>query len=65
MQKNESFQCAHNPPAIGGVMTKHQLQAELLRCEYCEEKPCKEACPVNCSPFDFIMALREWGILRI
>ncbi len=40
------------------IMTKHQLQAELLRCEYCEEKPCTKACPVNCSPFDFIMAAR-------
>jgi NADPH-dependent glutamate synthase beta subunit-like oxidoreductase/dihydroorotate dehydrogenase/Pyruvate/2-oxoacid:ferredoxin oxidoreductase delta subunit len=39
-------------------MTKGQLHAELLRCEYCEEKPCKEACPANCSPFDFIMAAR-------
>ena len=41
------------------LMTHHQLQAELLRCEYCEEKPCKQACPVNCSPFDFIMAARQ------
>jgi len=40
------------------IMTRHQLQAELLRCEYCEEKPCKAACPANCSPFDFIMAAR-------
>jgi dihydropyrimidine dehydrogenase (NAD+) subunit PreT len=40
------------------IMTRHQLQAELLRCEYCEEKPCTKACPVNCSPFDFIMAAR-------
>ncbi|HLO29273.1 MAG TPA: FAD-dependent oxidoreductase, partial [Anaerolineales bacterium] len=40
------------------IMTKHQLQTELLRCEYCEEKPCTKACPVNCSPFDFIMAAR-------
>jgi len=40
------------------VMTPAQLQTELLRCEYCEEKPCKQACPVNCSPFDFIMAAR-------
>ncbi len=39
-------------------MTSRQLQAELLRCEYCEEKPCTEACPCNCSPFDFIMAAR-------
>jgi len=50
MEKNESFNAL--------TMTKHQLQAELLRCEYCEEKPCKAACPVNCSPFDFIMAAR-------
>ena len=40
------------------IMTKHQLQAELLRCEYCEEKPCQTACPANCSPFNFIMAAR-------
>jgi NADPH-dependent glutamate synthase beta subunit-like oxidoreductase/dihydroorotate dehydrogenase/Pyruvate/2-oxoacid:ferredoxin oxidoreductase delta subunit len=39
-------------------MTPAQLQAELLRCEFCEEKPCREACPVNCSPADFIMAAR-------
>lgn len=40
------------------IMTPAQLQAELLRCEFCEEKPCREACPVNCSPADFIMAAR-------
>ena len=40
------------------IMTAAQLQTELLRCEYCEEKPCREACPVNCSPADFIMAAR-------
>ena len=40
------------------IMTWPQLQTELLRCEYCEERPCQEACPVNCSPFDFIMAAR-------
>jgi len=40
------------------IMTRHQLHTELLRCEYCEEKPCKGACPVDCSPFDFIMAAR-------
>ena len=40
------------------TMTPAQLQTELLRCEYCEEKPCKQACPVNCSPFEFIMAAR-------
>jgi dihydropyrimidine dehydrogenase (NAD+) subunit PreT len=39
-------------------MTPAQLRTELLRCEYCEEKPCREACPAHCSPFDFIMAAR-------
>jgi NADPH-dependent glutamate synthase beta subunit-like oxidoreductase/dihydroorotate dehydrogenase/Pyruvate/2-oxoacid:ferredoxin oxidoreductase delta subunit len=39
-------------------MTPAQLQTELLRCEYCEEKPCMEACPAHCSPADFIMAAR-------
>ena len=39
-------------------MTQAQPNAELSRCEYCEEKPCKLACPANCSPFDFIMAAR-------
>ena len=58
MERNENFNALTTPPAIGGVMTNHQLQAELLRCEYCEEKPCQAACPANCSPFDFIMAAR-------
>lgn len=40
------------------IMTPAQLQAELWRCEFCEEKPCREACPVHCSPADFIMAAR-------
>ena len=40
------------------IMTRAQLETELLRCEYCEERPCKEACPANCSPADFIMAAR-------
>ncbi len=47
------------------IMTKAQLQAELLRCEYCEEKPCKEACPADCSPADFIMAARLGNISDI
>jgi dihydropyrimidine dehydrogenase (NAD+) subunit PreT len=40
------------------TMTPALLQTELSRCEFCEEKPCREACPVNCSPADFIMAAR-------
>jgi NADPH-dependent glutamate synthase beta subunit-like oxidoreductase/dihydroorotate dehydrogenase/Pyruvate/2-oxoacid:ferredoxin oxidoreductase delta subunit len=39
-------------------LTDARLKAELERCEYCEEKPCREACPVRCSPADFIMAAR-------
>src|SRR5512142_2238766 len=39
-------------------MTAKRLQTELLRCEFCEEKPCRDACPANCSPADFIMAAR-------
>jgi len=41
-----------------GSLTDAQLRAELNRCEYCEEKPCKSACPADCSPADFIMAAR-------
>jgi NADPH-dependent glutamate synthase beta subunit-like oxidoreductase/dihydroorotate dehydrogenase/Pyruvate/2-oxoacid:ferredoxin oxidoreductase delta subunit len=48
-----------NERNVSLIMTRSQLQAELLRCEYCEERPCKEACPANCSPADFIMAARE------
>jgi NADPH-dependent glutamate synthase beta subunit-like oxidoreductase/dihydroorotate dehydrogenase/ferredoxin len=41
------------------VLTDAQLAAELARCEYCEEKPCQGACPADCSPADFIMAVRK------
>ncbi len=41
-----------------GCLTDAQLRSELHRCEYCEEKPCREACPADCSPADFIMAAR-------
>jgi len=39
-------------------LTKAQLRAEIEKCEYCREKPCREACPADCSPADFIMAIR-------
>ena len=42
-------------------LTDARLKAELERCEYCEEKPCLEACPAHCSPADFIMAARVGG----
>ncbi len=41
-----------------GCLTDAQFQTELDRCIYCEEKPCQEACPSDCSPADFIMAAR-------
>jgi hypothetical protein len=41
-----------------GSLTEAQLRAELDRCIYCEEKPCRDACPADCSPADFIMAAR-------
>ena len=44
-----------------GFLTDAQLKAELAKCEYCEEKPCKTACPADCSPADFIMAARVGG----
>jgi NADPH-dependent glutamate synthase beta subunit-like oxidoreductase/dihydroorotate dehydrogenase/Pyruvate/2-oxoacid:ferredoxin oxidoreductase delta subunit len=42
-------------------LTDAQLRAEIEKCEYCEEKPCKEACPADCSPADFIMAVSVGG----
>lgn len=38
------------------LLTDAQLKSEIERCEYCADKPCKVACPCDCSPFDFIMA---------
>ena len=39
-------------------LTEAQLRAEIEHCEYCHEKPCREACPADCSPADFILAVR-------
>lgn len=39
-------------------LTEAQLKAEIARCEYCAEKPCQEGCPADCSPADFIMAVK-------
>ena len=38
-------------------LTDAQMQAEIEKCEYCEEKPCMKACPCDCSPADFIKAV--------
>lgn len=39
-------------------LTDAKLKNEIEKCEYCSEKPCKEACPADCSPADFIMAAK-------
>ncbi|HLD29020.1 MAG TPA: FAD-dependent oxidoreductase, partial [bacterium] len=39
-------------------LTEAQLQNEIKKCEYCEEKPCQQGCPADCSPFDFIIAAK-------
>ncbi len=39
-------------------LTEAQFQAELETCAFCREKPCREACPADVSPADFIMAAR-------
>ncbi len=41
-----------------GILTDAQLKSEMAKCEYCAEKPCKTACPCDCSPADFIMAAK-------
>ena len=38
------------------ILTIAQLRAQLSKCEFCEEKPCLQACPAGCSSADFIMA---------
>ena len=38
-------------------LTDAQMNEELEKCEYCEEKPCMKACPCDCSPTDFIKAV--------
>jgi NADPH-dependent glutamate synthase beta subunit-like oxidoreductase/dihydroorotate dehydrogenase len=39
-------------------LTDAQLKNEFEKCEFCEEKPCKAACPADCSAADFIMAAK-------
>ena len=39
-------------------LNKAQLAAELEKCLQCKTKPCEKACPVGCSPHDFIAAAK-------
>ncbi|MGM0442345.1 MAG: FAD-dependent oxidoreductase, partial [Elusimicrobiota bacterium] len=41
---------------FGFLLTDKQFEAEIERCEYCEDKPCQDGCPADCSPADFIKA---------
>ncbi|MBD3224204.1 MAG: NAD(P)-binding protein [Caldithrix sp.] len=40
------------------MLTDAQLREEVEKCLYCETKPCQQACPADCSPADFIMAIK-------
>lgn len=44
-------------------LNKTQFNAELEKCLKCPTKPCMKACPVHCSPYDFI-ALSQQGDLQ-
>ncbi len=51
----------------GAGISDSRFRQEMMRCQYCEEKPCRDGCPAGCSPADFIMAARgmkESDILR-
>ena len=43
-------------------LTVLQFQAELEKCLQCKSKPCMKACPVLCSPKDFIAAAKKKDI---
>jgi hypothetical protein len=40
------------------ILSDARLRAEIEHCESCETKPCKAACPADCSPADFLRAAR-------
>ena len=40
------------------VLKPAQLKTELEKCLHCAAKPCQKACPVHCSPCDFIAAAK-------
>lgn len=45
-------------------LTKPQFAAELEKCLKCPTKPCEKACPVHCSPHDFIAAAQKNDIAQ-
>ena len=40
-------------------LNRVQFAAELEKCLKCPSKPCEKACPVHCSPHDFIAAAKS------
>lgn len=45
-------------------LTDTEFKAELQRCLQCKTKPCEKACPVKCSPHDFIAAAKNSDIKK-
>ena len=45
-------------PSRNPLLSDAALNAQLNACLSCEKKPCQTACPVDCSPADFIFAAR-------
>ena len=43
-------------------LSQPQFEAELNKCLQCRGKPCEKACPVKCSPHDFIAAAQKGDI---
>lgn len=46
----------------GLYLNKAQFAAELEKCLQCKAKPCENACPVHCSPHDFIAAAKSGNV---
>lgn len=42
------------------ILTDAQIKEEIKKCLSCEEKPCQKGCPADCSPKDFIMAVKNF-----
>lgn len=45
-------------------LTASQFDTELERCLHCPTKPCLKACPVSCSPYDFIATAKQKNIQK-
>jgi len=43
-------------------LNNSQFKVELERCLHCKTKPCEKACPLHCSPHDFIVQASQGNI---